>query len=156
MRAFDCKHASSSLNESLNRVGIHVTLLPKERSHDAIMTRISSLSLIFSLVSSPPTFAPDTEYTQPSSMALLWYVKLRNKIRQISRKTALNSFDRERLKHPASPASPAITRPSSSFHPGSSILIDGHLEGLLTENQAHHGTGKESTEGGRCTYIFSR
>ena len=101
----------------------------------------------------PPSLsAPDTEYTESSSMNLLWYVKLRNKIRQISRKKALNGSDRGRLEHPASPASPATARSSSPCHPGSSILIDGHLEGLLTENQI--GTGRESTEGGRCTSIF--
>ena len=107
--------------------------------------------------SPPPRLsAPDTEYTESSSMTLLWYVKLRNKIRQISRKKALNGFDRGqdrgRLEHPASPASPATTRSSSPCDPGSSIIIDDHLKGLSTENQA--GTGKESTEGGRCTYIF--
>jgi hypothetical protein len=34
------------------------------------------------------------------------------------------------------------------------MLIDGHFEGLLTEKQAHHGTGKEFIERSQCMYIF--
>ena len=67
--------------------------------------------------------------------------------------TNSNRFDQERLEYPVSPACPAIA-PPSPCRPGSSILIDGHSEGLLTEKQAHH--GKEFTKGGRCTYIFAQ
>ena len=33
-------------------------------------------------------------------------------------------------------------------------MIDGFFEGSLTENQVSYETGKDVTEGGRCTYIF--
>ena len=69
-------------------------------------------------------------------------------------KDAPNSLDQERLKHPASQSCPAISPPTSPCHPEPSFTIDGHFEGLLTGKQAHHGTGKEFTKGGRCTYIF--
>ena len=66
-----------------------------------------------------------------------------------------NSFDQESLEHPsehpASPAYPAITPPSSPCLPGPSIQIDDHFEGSLAEMQARYGT---FTEGGLCTGIF--
>jgi hypothetical protein len=63
-------------------------------------------------------------------------------------KIVLNSLDQERLERSLSPAYPAIT----SCHPGSPIM---KFEGSLAESQAHHGTGKGYTEGGRCTYSTS-
>jgi hypothetical protein len=78
----------------------------------------------------------------------------RNSTHQITgvTKKALNSFGQELLEHPIPPACPAIAPPSFPCRPGSSILIDGHFEGSLTESQAHHGTGKV-TKRGQCTYI---
>jgi hypothetical protein len=67
-----------------------------------------------------------------------------------------NRFDQEQLERPVTPFSPAnsaIALPPSPRHPGSSIMIDGQFS--LTENQSHHdGTEKESTKGGRCTYML--
>ena len=67
---------------------------------------------------------------------------------------ALSSFDQvcpEHLVSPTkSPTYPAIAPSLFPCRPESPIF----MEGLLTEKQVHHGTGKESTEGGRCTYIF--
>jgi hypothetical protein len=77
-----------------------------------------------------------------------------HRITELTKIAPNSGFDQERLKHPVSLALPAIAPPSSPCHSGSLILIDGNLEGPLTEKQAHGGTGKESTEGGRCTYIF--
>jgi hypothetical protein len=59
----------------------------------------------------------------------------------------------ERLDYMASHAFPTIAPPLSPCHPGPSVLMDGNIEGSITEKQAH-GTGKESTNasGGRCTY----
>ena len=45
------------------------------------------------------------------------------------------------------PAAP----PPSPCHPESSTMMVGRFEGSLTEEQAHHGTGMESTQ---CTYVF--
>ena len=88
-------------------------------------------------------------------MSSQWYVKENSlyRITEVTKK-ALNSFDQERLDRPVSPTYPAIVPPSSSCHPGSSIVIDGNFEGPLTERQAHHGTGMKFT-GRRCTFIFS-
>jgi hypothetical protein len=33
-------------------------------------------------------------------------------------------------------------------------MTNGHSEDSLMEEQAHHETGEESIEGGRCTYFF--
>ena len=70
--------------------------------------------------------------------------------------TSSSRFDRERLEYPVSQAYPAIAPPSFPCRLGSSIsiLIDGNLEGLLPEKQAHHESGKELTRGCRCPYIF--
>jgi len=38
---------------------------------------------------------------------------------------------------------------SSPDHPGSSMLVDGHFEGPLTEKQEHYGNEKEFIRGGR-------
>jgi hypothetical protein len=58
------------------------------------------------------------------------------------------SFDQKRHEHLVSPADSAIALVSFHSDP------DGHVEGPLTEKQAHHGTGKGSAKGGQCTYIF--
>jgi hypothetical protein len=70
------------------------------------------------------------------------------KIRTISS----NYYCRERLGNTVSPGYPATALPSSSFHPASSIMIDGHFEGSLTEKQSHHGT----TEGSRSMYFLAQ
>ena len=44
--------------------------------------------------------------------------------------------------------------PSPPDRLASSMPIDEHFEGSLTEKEAYHGTGEESIKGGRCTYIF--
>jgi hypothetical protein len=83
-------------------------------------------------------------------MSSLRYVK-RNSLTRL-----MKWFDHERLEYSVSPSYLAIAPPLFPCRPGSlmSILIDGHLEGLLTEKQAHHGTGRGFTKGRRCTYIF--
>ena len=73
-------------------------------------------------------------------------------------KKSSNSLDQERLEH-----LPVVSRsyptaivplsfPNFPCHPEPSIPIDGYYEGSLTENQAHHETGKESTKEGPCSY----
>jgi hypothetical protein len=84
--------------------------------------------------------------------------KITRRIAEVAKK-APNSFNQERLEHSEHPVSPeleypAIATPSFSCRPGSSILIDSRFEGPLMENQAHHGTEKEYTKRGQCTYIF--
>ena len=69
-------------------------------------------------------------------------------------KKASNSFDKERVERPVPQAYPAIARPPSPCHPRSLIMIDGHREGSLTEEQAHYVTGREYAEGRRTYHIF--
>ena len=90
-----------------------------------------------------------------SSMSSPWYVK-RNSLTRSTKvtKKASNSLDQERLEYPVSPTCPAIAWPSSPRHPGSSIMMDGHFEDLLTEEQTHHNIEREYTGEGRCTYIL--
>jgi hypothetical protein len=91
-------------------------------------------------------------------MSSLWYVEGNSLAKLL--KYLSNSLDQERLEHPVSPDSPRTpTHPTVAplpfpCHPESSILIDGQLEGPLTKEQVHQGTGKEFTKGDRCTYIF--
>jgi hypothetical protein len=89
-------------------------------------------------------------------MSSLWYVKGISLTGLLMNYEASNSFNEERLGRPVSPPCPAIAPPSSPRSsprlPGSLVLIDDHFDGSLTENQVH--LGEESTEGGRCTYIF--
>jgi hypothetical protein len=89
-------------------------------------------------------------------MISLWYVNGDSyRITEVTKKASI-SFDQERLGHPVSPTDPAIAPLSLPCCPGSPILIDGHFEGSLTGQQAHQGTGKEITKGGRCTSPFAR
>jgi hypothetical protein len=69
-------------------------------------------------------------------------------------KKLLNSFDQDPLKRPFSSSYPAIAPPSFPGRPGTSILLDGDSERSFNGTQTHYGTGKKSTKGGRCTYIF--
>ena len=88
-------------------------------------------------------------------MVTLWYVKFTCRVTEVTKK-ASNGLDQGRLEHPdrpSPPTHPAITPLSPPFL-RSSIPIDGHFEGLLAKMQVHHGSWKESTEGGQCTYIF--
>jgi mitotic spindle assembly checkpoint protein MAD2 len=81
-----------------------------------------------------------------------WYVKGNPLSEQLI--NASNRIDQERRGHPVSPECPAITQPSSPYHPGSSIKIDGLFEGSFNKNQVYRWNGKEYTKGGRCTCIF--
>ena len=55
---------------------------------------------------------------------------------------------------PVSLVYPTIAPPSSPCHPGSSIHKDCRLEGSST--CVRRESGKKSTNGGRCTYVFAR
>ena len=70
-------------------------------------------------------------------------------------KKVSSSLDGEYLPHPVSQVYPTVAPPSSSpCPPGSSIQIDCRLEGSSTKTCVRHETGKGSSDGGRCTYVF--
>ena len=78
-----------------------------------------------------------------------------NSFTEVTKKPS-NSFDQEHLDHPISLALPPIASPSFPCHPagpGSSIPIDAHFGGSLTEEKANYGTEKQSTKRGRRKYI---
>ena len=86
-------------------------------------------------------------------MSSLWCVKVISLTGLMTEEASISSNE-ERLGRPVSPPCPTIAPPSPPRQSRSSIPLDDHFEGPSTENQAHHGTVKEFTEGGRCTYIF--
>ena len=75
------------------------------------------------------------------------------RITEVTKKPS-NRFDPERLEYPVSLTYPAISPPPSPRLSMSSILIDGHSEGPLTEEQAYHDTEKEPTKGERRKYLI--
>ena len=108
--------------------------------------KLKAISLVLTLSS-----------TDSSLMGALRYVmNFTHWITGVAKK-ASNSFDQKCLEHLMSRLYPIPIAPQPSpCHPGPSISIDDSFKGSLTENQAHHGTGKEPTklEGGQCTYTF--
>jgi hypothetical protein len=71
-----------------------------------------------------------------------------------SLKKVSTSLAQEDLNDPVSLVCPTIAPPSFPCHPGSSIHKDCQLESLST--YVRRETGKESTNGSRCTYVFAR
>ena len=67
-----------------------------------------------------------------------------------------NSPSQKLVPYHTSPSRPSIALPSYPGHPASPVLIDGKFEDPLVEKQAHHETGKEFFNGGRCPYIFAQ
>lgn len=84
-------------------------------------------------------------------MNSLWYVK-GDSFTEVT-KTASDRFDHERFHYPTYPAIAPLSFP---YLPGSSIAIDGHFEASSTTKRTRYGTGKESTEGGRCAYLSAQ
>ena len=85
-----------------------------------------------------------------------------HRITEVSNKAFNNPHQELRLERPVTPVSPlaaypAIATHSAPRHPELSAMIDGHLEGPSTQNQAHHETEekplKEPTKGGQCSYL---
>ena len=77
-----------------------------------------------------------------------------HRVTEVTKKAPKSGFDQERIEHLVSQACLAIAPQSSTCHPGSSITIEDHFDGSLGEKQAHQGTRKEFSKGGRCTHIF--
>ena len=79
--------------------------------------------------------------------------ELTHRITEVTKKLS-NRFGPERLEYPVSPTYPVISLPPSPRLSMSSILIDDHFEGPLTEQQAYHNTEKEPTKGERRKYLI--